>query len=220
MKLQVYVGYDPRESVAYHVCCNSLIRHSTIPLTITPLALNTMRFYEEQHGDGSNAFIYSRFLVPYLNGYEGIALFLDGDMVVRTDISAILEYLTDDVDVAVVKHDYKTKAPTKYLGNKNEDYPRKNWSSVIVWRCDAHKMLSPQFVQSQTGAYLHRFSWLADHRIGAIPRTWNWLVDEYEHNENAQLLHYTLGIPAFEAYRDCDHSAEWWHEFHRTMNVD
>jgi hypothetical protein len=215
----IYVGFDPREAVAFHVCVNSIIRHSSIPVSIIPLALNTLPFYQEQHGDGSNAFIYSRFLVPYLNGYKGRALFVDGDMIFRADVAEILPYL-EDMDVAVVKHDYKTKHPKKYLGNTNEDYPRKNWSSVILWNCERHKMLSPEFVQAQKGSYLHRFQWVPDQRIGELPKTWNWLVGEYEHNENAKLLHYTIGVPAFEAYRDSDHSAEWWHEFHRVTNVE
>jgi hypothetical protein len=215
----IYVGYDPREAVAFHVCVNSIIRHASIPVSIIPLALNTLPFYQEQHGDGSNAFIYSRFLVPYLNGYKGRALFVDGDMIFRADVAEVLPYL-DDMDVAVVKHDYTTKHPVKYLGNKNENYPRKNWSSVILWNCERHKMLSPEFVQGQKGSYLHRFQWVPDHRIGELPKAWNWLVGEYEHNENAKLLHYTVGVPAFEAYRDSDHSAEWWHEFHRVTNVE
>jgi hypothetical protein len=191
-------------------------------VSFIPLALNTLPFYLEQHGDGSNSFIYTRFLVPFLNGYKGKALFIDGDMLVRGNVAELFEHLTDDMDVAVVQHDYQTKFPKKYLGNKNENYPRKNWSSVVLWNCGAiaNRMLTPEFVQGATGSYLHRFSWVDDGRIGVIPKTWNWLVDEYEHNEDAKLFHFTAGTPCFESYRDCDHSAEWWHEFHRTVDAD
>lgn len=221
--LRIFIGYDPREAVAYHVCCNSIIRHASVPVAFTPLALNTLRgCYEEKHTDGSNAFIYSRFLVPYLCGFKGRALYLDGDMLVKDDVAKLFGCLRHDHDVAVVKHNYTTKARAKYLGNKNENYPRKNWSSVIVWNCGNYPnhCLTPEFVAEQTGAFLHRFQWLNDGRIGELPKQWNWLVDEYEHNDEAKLLHFTLAIPSFQAYEDCDHSKEWWDELHRVTDVD
>lgn len=221
--LRIFIGFDPREAVAYHVCCNSIIRHASVPVSITPLALNTLKdCYEERHGDGSNAFIYARFLVPYLCGFKGHALYLDGDMLVKDDVAKLFQCLRLDHDVAVVKHDYTTKAATKYLGNKNENYPRKNWSSVILWNCGNYPnhCLTPEFVSKQTGAYLHRFQWLNNGRIGELAPAWNHLVDEYDHNDEAKLLHYTLGVPAFSAYEDCDHSVEWWDELHKVTDVD
>ena len=136
VKLDIYVGYDGKvEPIAYHNFCQSVIEKSSIPVSFTPLALNTLKDYEETHKDGSNAFIYSRFLVPYLNNFKGIALFVDGDMICRTDIAEILANFDNDEAIKVVKHSYKTKHPVKYLGAKNEDYPKKNWSSVMLWNC-------------------------------------------------------------------------------------
>ena len=132
--IPVYVGYDPREAIAFHTCANSIIRHASKPVAIIPVALNLFRDYEETHTDGSNHFIYTRFLVPHLQEYTGWAIFIDGDMIVRDDIVQLWELQNPYMDVMVVKHDYKTKLPVKYLGAKNEDYPRKNWSSVILWR--------------------------------------------------------------------------------------
>jgi len=220
--LKVFIGYDAREAVAYHVCVNSLIRHCSSPIEIVPLALNTMPFYREAHKDGSNAFIYSRFLVPYMCDFKGWALYLDGDMVVREDVAKLFDLAQMDKDVMVVKHAYKTRHPDKYLGNKNEDYPRKNWSSVILWNCENYpnRVLLPEFVERQDGSYLHRFSWLADGRIGELPAEWNWLVGEYERNDDAKLYHYTLGIPAFEEYAKCDNAEAWWDEFHKTIDLD
>ena len=125
--LDIYVGYDEREAIAYHNFCNSIIRHSTQPLSFTPLALNNVKSYTEAHTDGSNSFIYSRFLVPYLQGYKGWALFADGDMICQDDIAKLWAMRDETKAVMVVKHDYKTKFNKKYLGNKNQDYPRKNW---------------------------------------------------------------------------------------------
>lgn len=208
--IQIYVGYDPRESVAYHTFCNSVIVNASKPVSFIPLSKNLLKF--DGRRDGSNDFIYSRFLVPYLSGYSGWAIFCDGDMVVTEDISKLFD-LADPFGkaVMVVKHEYKTKAKVKYLGNKNEDYPRKNWSSVILWNCShfSNLKLTPDFVSKKDGAYLHRFQWLRDDEIGEIPPEWNWLAEEYPHNENAKLFHYTLGTPCFPEYRDCDHSEEW-----------
>lgn len=222
--LKVFVGFDPREAVAYHVCVNSLIATASRPLSITPLALSTLAgMYQEQHTDGSNAFIYSRFLVPYLCGFSGSALYIDGDMIVKDDIAKLFDLAQPGKDVMVVKHDYKTKVRKKYLGNANEDYPHKNWSSVMLFpNCSNFPVqkLLPEFVSKQTGAFLHRFEWTSSDRIGELPKEWNWLVDEYPHNDDAKLLHYTLGTPCFSDYANCDHAGEWFNEFHLAANVD
>jgi lipopolysaccharide biosynthesis glycosyltransferase len=212
--IPVFVGYDPREAIAYHVCCNSIIRNASAPVAIVPVALNLFSEYKETHTDGSNHFIYTRFLVPWLMGWSGKAIFIDGDMIVRGDIIELYETLSTAQDVAVVKHDYLTKQTEKYMGAKNEDYPRKNWSSVIVWNCNSfpNRKLTPEFVMASTGAFLHRFSWLEDRRIQALPPEWNWLPDEYGANPNAKLLHYTLGTPCFHEYADTPQNEEWHRE--------
>lgn len=212
--IPIFVGYDPREAIAYHVCVNSIIRHSSIPVAIVPVALNLFRDYSETHTDGSNHFIYTRFLVPYLMSFSGWAIFIDGDMIVRADIAELWNLRQQDKDVMVVKHDYQTKMSEKYLGAKNENYPRKNWSSVILWNCNSfpNRRLTPEFVQAATGAQLHRFTWLEDSRIGVLPPEWNWLPDEYGANANAKLLHYTLGTPCFHEFADTPQAEEWHRE--------
>lgn len=212
--IPIFIGYDPREAVAYHTCANSIIRHASKPVAIIPLALNLFEDYKETHTDGSNHFIYSRFLVPHLMNYTGHAIFMDGDMIVRGDIVELWNMRRSDQDVQVVKHDYKTRMPIKYLGAKNEDYPRKNWSSVILWNCNSHpnRKLTPEFIQQSTGAELHRFTWLDDARVGELPPEWNWLPDEYGPNLNAKLLHYTLGTPCFHEFADTPMGDEWHRE--------
>ena len=212
--IPVFVGYDPREAIAYHVCANSIIRNASAPVAIIPVALNLFKYYDETHADGSNHFIYTRFLVPHLMGFQGRAIFIDGDMIVQGDIVELYESMALGSDVAVVKHNYKTRMPVKYLGAKNEDYPRKNWSSVIVWNCNSHpnRRLTPEFVQSQPGSYLHRFSWLDDDRIQALDPVWNWLPDEYGPNPEAKLLHYTLGTPCFHEFADTPQGDLWHRE--------
>lgn len=212
--LPIFIGYDPRESIAFHVCVNSIIRHATKPVNIIPIALNLFQNYKETHTDGSNQFIYTRFLVPHLMNWQGWAIFIDGDMILRDDITKLWDLIDHSKDVMVVKHDYKTKMKKKYLGSKNEDYPRKNWSSVMLWNCSSYpnRILTPEFIEKSTGSFLHRFSWIKDHRIGEIPKEWNWLPDEYGVNLDAKLLHYTLGAPCFTEFADTPQADEWHHE--------
>ena len=215
----VYVGYDDIQPVAYHVFCNSLIRNAKKPLNIHPLyTKNLESIYTETHTDMSNTFIYSRFLVPFLNGYEGYAIYADGDMIVNADISELLDLIDPNDAVSVVKHDYKTTLHTKYCGAPNEDYPRKNWSSVIVWNCGHpdNAILTPEFVASSTGKQLHRFTWIDDSDIGELPIEWNWLAGEYEAREDAKLIHYTLGTPCYEDFIKTSLADGWHTEYNDT----
>jgi len=209
---RIFVGFDPREAVAYHVCVQSIIDTAREPLKLsfTPVT-GPMR-------DGSNAFIYARFLVPYLCGYSGFAVCLDGDMILRAPIEDLCD-LETDAAVSVVQHDYKTKHPIKYLGNKNEDYPRKNWSSVALWNCGhpANAVLTPEYVANATGSHLHRFGWLSDREIEVLPPEWKRLVLEQEVQPTDKLLHYTIGTPCFADYADCDHAEEWHLTYKRAI---
>lgn len=212
--IPIFIGYDTREAIAFHVCANSIIRHSTTPVSITPLSLKNMTDYNETHNDGSNQFIYSRFLVPHLQKFTGWAIFIDGDMLLRTDITKLWNLRDESKAVMCVHHDYETKMTTKYLGAKNENYPRKNWSSVVLWNC-GHRMnqlLSPKIIQDASGAYLHRFSWLPDSLIGELPIEWNWLPDEFGPNPDANLLHWTLGTPSFHDFSTVPMAEEWHRE--------
>ena len=209
--IPIFIGYDTKEPVAYHVCSNSIIRQSNQPVSITPLAINTLNF-SDTRTDGSNQFVYTRFLVPSLLNYNGWAIFLDGDMVLLDDIVKLWNLRDDTKAVMVVKHNYKTKSAVKYLRSKNEDYPRKNWSSVVLWNCShsANQKVTAEFVKHSTGSELHRFSWLPDNLIGELPIEWNWLADEFSNNQNAKLIHYTLGTPCFTDYQNTSMS-EYWH---------
>jgi lipopolysaccharide biosynthesis glycosyltransferase len=211
--INIIVGFDQREAIAYHVFCQSILEKTSRPVRFLPLVQSALSGYEELHSDGSNAFIYTRFLSPWLMNYEGWVIFADGDMVCTDDIQKLWQLRDPNKAIQVVKHNYLTKAYTKYLGSKNENYPRKNWSSVILWNC-AHpknRQLTPQFVQRKNGNFLHRFQWLNDAEIGELPKEWNWLATEYEPNPDAKLIHYTLGTPCFSEYSNAD-MAEYWHE--------
>ena len=215
--IPVYIGYDAEvEPVAYHVCAGTIIRYCSEPVRITPLHLGNFRkFYEETHKDGSNDFIYSRFLVPYLETWRGHAIFMDGDMILRegVDLAELWEMRSYNKAVQVVQHpEYATKYPKKYMGARNENYPRKNWSSVILWNCGhfANRVLTPEFVAKQPGSFLHRFSWVPEDKLGSLPAEWNRLVLEQPITADDKLLHYTVGTPCFEDYSKCPGADEWY----------
>lgn len=223
--IQVFAGYDPREAVGYHTFCASIIEHTTEPVSITPLHLGTLqKVYSGGARDGTNAFIYSRFLIPYLMGYQGFAIFMDGaDMVVRQDLAELWAMRDPFKAVQVVKHDYKTKNPRKYVGTKmeadNADYPCKNWSSVMLINC-AHynwRQITPATVEKMPGSFLHRFEFIEPRYIGELTAEWNWLCDEYGTNDNAKVCHYTCGIPAWPTY-SATPMAEEWHKYHNLVN--
>ena len=203
--LPIYVGYDPREACVYHTFCQSVIENAKEPVSFIPLHQQHLDGFDGQQ-DGTNGFIFSRYLVPYLNGFYGAAIFCDGDMIVNTDINELIDLMDPMYAVQVVKHDYKTKYPRKYIGspieNDNVDYPRKNWSSVMIFNCGhpSNSILTPEFVAEAGGSFLHRFEWLNDTEIGELPLEWNWLEGEYPHNPDAKLIHHTLGSPGFSYY--------------------
>ena len=213
--LKIFIGFDDKEAVVFHTCVQSIIEKCTVPVSIHPLNLQMFKNYKETHNDGSNNFIYSRFLVPYLNNYKGKALFLDGDMIVNDDLNSLFNHFDDQYAVQVVKHNYKTKYPIKYLGHRNDDYPKKNWSSVILFNCShpKNKFLTPKLIETAPGSYLHRFSWLDEKEVGEISKEWNYLVLEYPENKKAKIFHYTVGAPCFSDFNHGE-EAKIWHNIY------
>ena len=216
--LRIFIGYDPKEAVAFHVLCHSLLERSSKPISITPINLKNLKgLYSRPHDQRqSNEFSFSRFLVPYLCDFEGIGVYMDCDMLALGDISAILDDIDENHAVSVVKHDYESKVKVKYLGNKQYSYPRKNWSSFIVWNCNhpSNRAVDPKFIGDADAATLHRFLWLKDEEIGGLSLNWNWLVGEYDKpSDDINVLHWTLGGPYFKEYLNTDFSDEWTREF-------
>lgn len=221
--IRIFLGFDQREALAFHVCSQSIIEKASEPIAIHPLASSLFKGLE---GDGSTDFLLSRYLVPQLCGFEGWAIFMDGDMVVDADIAELWAWKNTHADqaVAVVKHQYKTKEKIKYRGSTlqspNVDYPRKNWSSVVLWNC-AHpknRLLDPGYIKATTPTYLHRFGWLKDADIGELTPDWNYLVGE-QGPSSAFVYHYTHGIPALQHYADGFASWHWHGTYLRAMEA-
>ena len=219
----IYIGYDYKESVAYHVLAHSIMRHASVPVSITPVVRSQVaNLYTRPRGPlESTDFSMTRFLVPYLSGYEGYSLFLDCDMLCQADIGEVFMYglASPDKAVSVVQHDYIPQTARKFLDQPQTVYRRKNWSSVMLFNNARCRQLTPAYVNTATGMDLHQFKWLQDDQIGALPIEWNWLVGEYEPRPTAKLLHYTLGTPCFQDYAACDQADLWHAEYARMTNA-
>jgi peptidoglycan/xylan/chitin deacetylase (PgdA/CDA1 family) len=214
--LRIFIGYDSKEPIAYHVLAQSLLRQSSIPLTISPLVQSQLRdcgMYTRERGPTeSTEFSLTRFLVPYLCNFYGHAMFIDCDMLCRADIAELVRETiraASNIGLWVCKHDYDPSTMKKFLGQEQTRYPRKNWSSLMVFDNYECRALTPAYVNTATGLALHRFQWLEEWKLGSIPLAWNWLVGEYAENPAAKMLHYTLGGPWFPEFKHCNHSDEW-----------
>lgn len=211
--LRIFIGFDSREPIAFHVLAHSILTRTSRPITIAPLTLDSVRHvYTRARGPlESTEFTYTRFLVPYLCGYAGHALFLDCDMLCRVDIGDLLVHVLADPGKAVYccQHDYTPKAARKFLDQPQTAYPRKNWTSFFYVDCAQCRTLTPEYVNTATGLMLHRLWWMDDARVGALPLEWNWLAGEYPPNVDAKILHYTNGGPWFADCADCDHADLW-----------
>ena len=215
---KIFVGYDTREDIAYQVC-EYQIKKLSPKFEVFPLVLKDLReqglYWRDEDKLGSTEFTFSRFLIPELMGYKGWALFCDCDILFIDDLSKLFAQVDDKYAVMCVQHDYTPKPGLKMDGKEQTIYPRKNWSSLVLWNCShpSNKIVTKEYVNDPetTGKILHRFSWLKDEEIGAISHVWNWLVGWYEEPEDGAPagIHYTEGGPWFRDYRNCEYSDQW-----------
>ena len=219
-KLNVYIGYDSKEDIAYRVCKHSLIKHSSKEVKVYSLKLQelvALNLYSRSIDPlASTEFTYSRFLVPALANYNGWAIFCDCDFIFFQDISKILQGLDTSKAIYCVQHDYTPKEKHKMDGQKQTIYPRKNWSSFILFNCEhpSNKRLTVEAVNSKTGSYLHQFKWLKDNEIGSLDERWNWLEGWTSQNNTKEpyAVHYTRGGPWFDEWQDVEFAKEWIEE--------
>jgi lipopolysaccharide biosynthesis glycosyltransferase len=215
--LRIFVGWDSREDIAYQVCRRSIEQHSSIPLQIAPIRQGDLRargiYSRGPDALSSTEFSFTRFLTPYLAGYDGWAIFVDCDFLFRRDIAGILDYLDPSKALYCVKHDYTPPETTKMDGQQQTQYPRKNWSSFMLINCGHEQVrrLTPELVNTESGLFLHRFNWLTDDVIGSLPVTWNYLEGWHTKDdcENPIAVHFTRGGPWFESYRNVEYGSEW-----------
>ncbi|MDH5535941.1 MAG: glycosyltransferase [Betaproteobacteria bacterium] len=214
--INVFIGYDPREAVAYSVLAYSIQARASEPVTIAPLMLTQLRnlLTRERHPLQSTDFSFSRFLTPYLSRFAGWSIFMDCDMLMLEDVAALWRLRDERYAVMVVKHDHVPRETQKFLGEPQTKYEKKNWSSVMLFNNAKCRTLTPEYVNKAPGLELHQFTWLeSDALIGGLPGRWNHLVGYNPPRPDAALVHYTLGGPYFEEYRDCEYAGHWRAEF-------
>lgn len=217
---KIFVGYDSREDIAWEVCRHSLHRHASGDLSVIPIRQESLRelgLYTRPTDLGaSTEFSITRFLTPYLAAQSGWVLFCDCDFLFTVDITQVFEGLDPSKAVYCVQHDYVPAHAVKMDGKQQLAYPRKNWSSFMIFNCEHPEVqaLTPSIVNTAPPAYLHRFEWLRDNNsIGALDLDWNFLVGEYpKPQKTPRVLHYTVGGPWFEDWRNCDYADLWLHE--------
>lgn len=189
--LRIFIGVDPRQPVGFSVLASSLYRHSSLPIAITPLVLRQLPMKRR----GLTEFTYSRFLVPYLCGFRGPALFLDADMVMRGDIAELFYLFNTKTSVQV-----------------NKEQPEFEWASAMLFNCDNCQLLTPQYIEDASNA-LFDMKW-ADHGVGSFPKEFNHCVRYVDPNPNAKLFHYTEGLPVWKETMGAPEDAHWEKEHH------
>ena len=217
---KIFVGYDSREDIAWQVCRHSLQRHADDDLTVIPIRQQPLRelglYTRAVDSKSSTEFSITRFLTPYLAAQSGWAVFCDCDFLFTVDVRQVFEGLDPSKAVYCVQHDYTPAHTIKMDGKQQAAYPRKNWSSFMVFNCDHPDVqaLTPAVINSAEPAYLHRFNWVRDSQaIGALDLDWNFLVGEYpKPQQTPRVLHYTVGGPWFDAWQDCDYADLWLRE--------
>ena len=216
MTLKIFIGWDSREPEAAEVCKYSILKHATVPVEIHFLKQEELRAQEiytrEPDLQSSTEFTFTRFLVPYLCNYQGNAVFVDCDFLFEHDVKELFECANNNAAVSVVQHDYQPTNTVKMDGKTQYLYPRKNWSSLMLFNC-AHpdcQTLTPEIVSSQTGEFLHRFAWTG-YAIGSLDKTWNWLVNWYHEPQDGKpkAIHYTEGGPWFSNYVKTEYGGNW-----------
>jgi hypothetical protein len=213
--IRVFIGYDRREAVAFGVLAHSIHRRASQPVSVTPVMLSQLGdvYRRERNPLQSTDFSFSRFLTPWLCDYQGWAIFMDCDMLMREDIARLWALRDDRYAVQVVQHEHVPKEEVKFLGAVQTKYQKKNWSSVMLMNCGRCRALTPEYVNTASGLELHQFKWLGDDGlIGSLPARWNHLVGFDEPSAEAALVHYTIGGPYFDEYSDCEYAAEWFAE--------
>jgi hypothetical protein len=221
--VRVFIGYDPREAVAFSVLAHSINRRASLPVSITPLMLEQLKaiYHRERHPLQSTDFSFTRFLVPFLCGYQGWALFMDCDMLMVDDIASLWALRDDNFAVQVVKHNHVPREQVKFLNAAQTRYEKKNWSSVMLFNCAKCAALTPEMVNTASGLELHQFKWLNDDAlIGEIPHRWNHLVGYDPTGAEVSNLHYTQGGPYFDGFRDCDYADDWRRERDALLQVE
>ena len=208
-RVRLFIGHDSKQSAISDTCRLSIQDHSDIRIeTIHLSSLEASGLFWRQQAEGSTDFAFTRFLTPYLKGFYGYAIFCDSDFIWNCDPLDLLDLIDPMKAVSVVQHNIQKDQikPFKMDGQKQSWYPRKNWSSLMVFNCDHPftKRLTPHTVSESPAGYLHEFQWCDNKSIGSIPHTYNYLVGYYNDISDPKAVHYTDGGPWHAGYENVE----------------
>lgn len=214
---KIYVGYDSREDIAWQVCRQSIQRNATKPIDVHPLRQDILRelglYTRPYDASSSTEFSLTRFLTPHIAAHDGWTLFVDCDFLFTRDIHQLFEGLDESKALYVVQHDYVPANVVKMDGKQQTTYPRKNWSSFMIFngRNPYVRALTPQIVNTAPPSYLHRFEWLPDDDlIGTLNLEWNFLEGEYPMPDQVPAaIHFTNGGPWFSNWENVGFADLW-----------
>lgn len=229
--LRIFIGFDPNEMRACTIAKQSLIRHAAAAHLdidrVCRLSLHrvytrpttTMRngqlFDEISDAPMSTDHAIARFFIPFICDYQGWALFTDGDVLFRDDVGNLLALADQRCAIQVVHHPPQLEERQKKDGHIQQAYPRKNWSSVMLWNCGhaANRRLTVDVLNSWPGRDLHAFKWLDDDALlGELPARWNHLVGIHPPMPDPAVVHFTLGTPDLPGRADSPFAQEWFYE--------
>lgn len=187
--IRIFIGIDPRQPIAYHVLSSSIIRRCSEPVSITPIMLETLPISRK----GLTEFTYSRYMVPWLCSYEGKAIFMDSDMILRGDISELMQYADSAVSVV------------PFAGKLSFERP-----SLMVFDCAKCTNLTPAYIDDES-SIPQSLEWAET--VGEIPEQWNFLVGYSDPQlKGVKLVHYTQGVPGYKECRNTIYADDWFAE--------
>lgn len=228
--LRYYIGYDPRDTLAFEVCVASMRKRASIPVEVVPLkdwdVRRTGHYWRDTWTDGhgqlwdvkdwlpcSTSFSYLRFCIPLLEGFgDDWVLWSDPDVLWRADIAELVDLIDPDKAVMCVKHDHEPPEPRKMTGTLQRHYARKNWTSVMCLKPAACRGLTRYAVNNMTKDWLHQFCWQDDSLIGGLPEAWNWLCGWSNPKTEPKLVHFTRGTPDMPGHENEPYAKEWLNE--------
>ncbi len=222
--MRVYIGYDPRDELAFRACVSSLLKHSSIPLDIIPLREHDLRragIYNRPYLTCANGqlidaidskpfstqFSFTRFAIPLWDESTDWVMFVDADFIFFDDVAKLIALAEEDKDLMCVKHNYKPNETAKFDGMAQQQYNRKNWSSLMLMR-PAKLKITKSMLNGESGSFLHGFQFMDSDKIGSLPESWNWLEGWSSSDIMPQAVHYTRGTP--DLIGEAPFDGLWW----------
>lgn len=183
--MRVFIGVDPRQPLGYNVLQHSIHRHAKGRVIVEPLWLHKLPIKRRSLTE----FTFSRYLVPWLCGYEGVGVFMDADIVVMGDIA-----------------DLFAQADGKSAVQVMQEQPKFEWPSVMLFNNQHCRNLTPEWIDDLANKP-QALEWGT---VGTFTPEWNHCVNKVPYVEGAKLYHYTEGVPAWEEVQGSPADKHWF----------